>query len=140
MFAQTTVETTNSTGSPTAGIIVGVVGLVLGIITLIGFWKTLEKGGESGAWALFFLTGCLTPLAFIPVARLTGRSPWLVVLLFIPLVNIVVIAILSIGLAKSFGKGAGFGVGLWLLGFIFYPILGFGSAAYSGPDGVLARR
>jgi hypothetical protein len=35
--------------------------------------------------------------------------------------------------AKAFGKGAGFGIGLWLLGFIFFPILGFSDAKYIGP-------
>ena len=30
-------------------------------------------------------------------------------------------------------NGDGFGIGLALLGCIFYPILGFGSATYSGP-------
>jgi len=35
-----------------------------------------------------------------------------------------------LGLAESFGKGAGFGIGLWLLGMIFIPILGFGDAQY----------
>jgi len=39
------------------------------------------------------------------------------------------------GLSKSFGKGAGFTVGLVLLGFIFVPILGFGRAQYIGPGG-----
>ena len=37
-----------------------------------------------------------------------------------------------IDLAKAFGKGTGFGVGMFFLNFIFYPILGFGSATYSG--------
>jgi hypothetical protein len=37
-------------------------------------------------------------------------------------------------LAKSFGKGVGFGIGLALLGIIFFPILGFGSAQYQGPS------
>jgi hypothetical protein len=36
-------------------------------------------------------------------------------------------------LAKSFGKGVGFGLGLAFLGIIFFPILGFGSAQYQGP-------
>jgi hypothetical protein len=35
-------------------------------------------------------------------------------------------------MAKSFGKGVGFGIGLALLGIIFWPILGFGSAQYQG--------
>jgi hypothetical protein len=37
-------------------------------------------------------------------------------------------------LAKSFAKGVGFGLGLVFLSFIFYPILGFGSAQYQGPS------
>jgi hypothetical protein len=39
------------------------------------------------------------------------------------------------GIAKSFGKGGGFTVGLLLLPFVFFPILGFGSARYLGPGG-----
>jgi hypothetical protein len=39
----------------------------------------------------------------------------------------------AIALAEKFGKGAGFGIGLAFLPFIFYPILGFGSATYVGP-------
>jgi hypothetical protein len=38
-------------------------------------------------------------------------------------------------LSKSFGKDEGFTVGLCLLGFVFYPILGFGKAEYQGPFG-----
>jgi hypothetical protein len=38
-------------------------------------------------------------------------------------------------ISKSFGKDEGFTVGLILLGAIFWPILGFGSAKYQGPFG-----
>lgn len=42
-----------------------------------------------------------------------------------------IIDIISIvKLAKAFRKGGGFAVGLILLPFVFYPILGFGSAKY----------
>jgi hypothetical protein len=54
-------------------------------------------------------------------------------LFLIPLVNIVIAFIVYIDFAKSFGKGAGFGIGLILLSFIFFPILGFGDARYLGP-------
>jgi len=53
--------------------------------------------------------------------------------MLIPFVNIIAGIILCIDMAKSFGKGVGFGIGLALLGFIFWPILGFGSAQYQGP-------
>ena len=54
--------------------------------------------------------------------------------MLIPFVNVIIGIILCIDLAKSFGKGAGFGIGLLLLGIIFFPILGFGSAQYQGPS------
>lgn len=41
----------------------------------------------------------------------------------------------SYNLAKSFGKGAGFTVGLVLLPFVFYMILAFGKDEYIGPGG-----
>ena len=53
--------------------------------------------------------------------------------MLIPFVNLIIAIILLIDLAKSFGKGVGFGIGLLLLPFIFFPILGFGSAQYQGP-------
>jgi hypothetical protein len=53
--------------------------------------------------------------------------------MLIPFVNFIVLIILSIDVAKSFGKGTGFGLGLAFLSLIFYPILGFGDAKYRGP-------
>lgn len=112
-------------------------GIVLGLLHLVGFWKTIEKGGESGAWALLFLTGCLAPVAFVPVTRLVGRPTWWVILLYVPFVNLVVLIILSLDLARSFGKHSFYGVGLWLLGFVVYPMLGFGPAAYQAPSAAI---
>ena len=54
--------------------------------------------------------------------------------MLIPFVNFIILIILCIDIAKSFGKGVGFALGLALLGFIFWPILGFGSAQYQGPS------
>jgi hypothetical protein len=34
--------------------------------------------------------------------------------------------------AKNFGKGPGFGVGIALLSFIFLPVLGFSDVQYQG--------
>ena len=41
--------------------------------------------------------------------------------------------IVYLDLAKSFGRGVGFALGLILLWFIFLPILGLGDAQYLGP-------
>jgi len=48
----------------------------------------------------------------------------------IPLVSIIVGFIAAIDFAKAFGKGAGYGVGIALLGAIFVPMLGFGDSRY----------
>ena len=62
---------------------------------------------------------------------IAGRPAWWIILYFIPLVNFIVAIIVNIDIAKNFGKDAAFGLGLAFLGFIFYPILGFGSATYN---------
>ena len=66
--------------------------------------------------------------------KIVGRPGWWFVLCLIPFVNAIILILVSIDLAKSFGKGAGFGLGLAFLGVVFYPMLGFGSAQYQGPS------
>ena len=55
--------------------------------------------------------------------------------MFIPIVNFVVIIMIYHNLSLSFGKGAGFTVGLILLGIVFLPLLAFGDAEYVGTNG-----
>jgi len=104
-----------------------VVYLLLIVLIIAGMWKVFEKAGQPG-WA------AIVPFynAFVLTTKIAQKEILWFVLLFIPLVNIVAAIIVSIEVAKKFGKGAGFGVGLALLGFIFYPILGFGDAQYEG--------
>ena len=63
--------------------------------------------------------------------KVAGRPWWWIILCIIPVVNIVVGIIVGIDVAKNFGKGTLFGLGLAFLGFIFFPILGFGDARYA---------
>lgn len=69
----------------------------------------------------------------IVLLEIAGKPLWWIILFFIPIVNLVFAFLLCIAVAKAFGKGTGFGVGLVLLGFVFYPILGFGDAKYQAP-------
>jgi len=135
MLAQLTTTATSSSdgvsGSTAAVILFAVA--VISVLHIIGMWKVLVKGGEPGAFSLLNLITCLIPVSFIPIMRMIGRPTWWVVLLYIPIVNLVVILIVSIELSRSFGKGTGFGIGLWILAPIFYIILGFGSSTYRGP-------
>ncbi len=109
-------------------LIVGVIGLGVTIFVIAGVWKTFAKAGQPG-WA------AIIPIYNIVVMlQITGRPIWWLALFFIPIVNWVVAIIIPIDIAKSFGKDVLFGLGLAFFGFIFYPILGFGSATYRGPS------
>ncbi|MBD0324805.1 MAG: signal peptidase I [Pyrinomonadaceae bacterium] len=100
--------------------------LAVVVLVIAGFWKVFEKAGQPG-WA------SIVPIYnVIVLLRIAGKPWWWLLLLFIPLVNFVVAIMIAIEVAGNFGKGVGFGLGLAFLGFIFYPILGFGSAQYMG--------
>ena len=59
---------------------------------------------------------------------------WKFLWLIVPFVNIFFAIKINFDLAKSFGKGVGYGFGLLLLPIVFYPLLGLGSDLYIGPQ------
>jgi hypothetical protein len=104
--------------------------LVLAVVAVAGMWKVFEKAGQPG-W------GAIIPLYNLYLlCKITGRPGWWWALALVPLFGgliwFILSMIISMDLAKAFGKSGGFGIGLWLLGFVFYPILGFGDAQYGG--------
>jgi hypothetical protein len=102
--------------------------LLLTLPAIIGLWKIFVKAGQPG-W------GAIIPIynTYL-ICKITGRPGWWVLMHFIPFANIVFAILLKIDLAKSFGKDAGFAIGMVFLAPVFYPILGFGSAQYQGPS------
>ncbi|WP_020529508.1 DUF5684 domain-containing protein [Flexithrix dorotheae] len=100
------------------------------VVMIAAQWKIYEKAGKPG-WA------CIIPIYnIIVLLEIIGKPWWWLLLMFVPIANLVV-AIWAINLlSKSFGKDEGFTLGLIFLSFIFYPILGFGSAEYKGPAGM----
>jgi hypothetical protein len=110
-------------GALIGGLIFTATILFLGIIPM---WKVYAKAGKPG-W------GVLVPIYnMYLLCKISNRPGWWLLLMIIPLVNIIIIFIIYIDLAKVFGKGTGFGIGLIFLSFIFVPILGYGSAQYVG--------
>lgn len=99
------------------------------ILIIAGIWKVFSKAGKPGWAAIIPIYNILVLLEIV------GRPWWWILLFLVPLLGIVIAFIVAIDLARSFGKGTGFGVGLALLGGVFYPILGFGDARYVGPAG-----
>lgn len=59
----------------------------------------------------------------------------MIVLFFIPIVDIIASIIVLVDIAKAFGKGVGFAIGLLILPFVFFVILGFGDAEYQAAAG-----
>jgi hypothetical protein len=105
--------------------------VVLYVALLVFFvacsWRVFTKAGKPG-WA------AIVPIYnLIVMLEMVGRPQWWVLLYFVPLVNIVVGIILTVELAKSFGQGIGFAVGILLLPIVFWPMLAFGAARYLGP-------
>jgi hypothetical protein len=125
LLAQST--TTSSAGGAAVGLIVFLFFIAVYIFYGYCLGLIFKKAGQP-LWAGF------VPLynTYI-LLKIAGRPGWWLLLFFIPLVNFIMAIILYIDVAKSFGKGTGYGLALLFLSFIFIPILAFSDARYVGP-------
>jgi len=105
-----------------------IIPLVIALCYIIACCKIYTKAGQPG-W------GILIPFYNIYLwLKIAGKPGWWLILYLIPVVNLVIWIIVSIAIAKAFGKSAAFGVFLLVIfGFIGVPMLGFGSAVYTPP-------
>jgi len=118
-------------------IIIGLISAYFGVIILIVLvfiiagWRLFSKAGKPG-WAI------IIPFYNLYIyTQIIQRPGWWILLYFsiaIPAVGALALVFLSIvdqlRLAKVFGRSAGFGVGLILLGWVFFPILAFSGSQY----------
>ena len=116
--------------------------LITYILSVVGLWNMFQKAGRPG-WP-----------SLIPVYNtyilciITGVSPWWlvisiiagVIVAFIPILGFLssIISIyfgilLAVSIARSFDKDDAYAIGLYLLPFIFYMIMGLGDSKYLGP-------
>jgi hypothetical protein len=140
-----------------AALLGGIFALFLGcfcittLALLAGLWRVFDKAGYPGWAAIVPIYNGLVLL------RITGYPDWLLIFQLLPgivdvfariapalglfwtglalvggLGGLVVWILICFELARRFDQGAGFAIGLILLGFIFFPILGYGSAEYQG--------
>lgn len=121
LMFQDTAQPSPETNAMAAGMLV--LWVVVAIIWIAAMWKVFTKAGEPG-WA------AIVPIYnYVVLDRIAGRPTWWILLwLFISPIPYIVV---SFDIAKRFGKGAGFAIGLILLPFIFYPMLAWGDARYS---------
>ncbi|WP_299334946.1 DUF5684 domain-containing protein [Haloplanus sp.] len=112
------------TGDGSLGVVV--VQLVIGIAQLAGMWAVFKKADRAG-WA------AIIPVYNLYVMLQIGDNAWWwLPVLLVPLVNIYALYRIHAGVARAFGKGIGFGLGLAFLGPICFPVLGFGNYRYTG--------
>ena len=116
----------DSTALSGVGVFFIIIALGLSILMIISMWKIYVKAGKPG-W------GSIIPIYNLILLLEIVKRPgwWLILLLIVPVANLVCSIIMLFDLAKSFGKGTGFGFGLLFLGIIFYSILAFGDAEYT---------
>jgi len=111
----------------------GVVWLAIVVVLLAAYWRIFAKAGRPGWVSLIPIYNIVTLL------QITGRSGWWILGMCVPLLNIFVAIRLVFELARAFGRGIGFGLGLLLLSPIFVPVLGFGGSQYVGRETAPAR-
>ena len=103
------------------------VSLAIIVLYVVCFWKIFTKAGQPG-WAA--LIPIYNLVVMFQIAGMSGLWALAILATFIPIIGglfwLGVLIYAFYQLSLRFGQGAGFTVGLVLLGFIFWPILAFG--------------
>jgi hypothetical protein len=107
------------------GLVALLIYVAIALLMIISLWKVFSKAGQPG-WA------SIIPIyQTVVMLQVAGKPIWWIILFFVPIANIVIAIMMLAGIAKNFGKGGGFVVGMLLLPIIFWPMLGLGSAEYA---------
>jgi hypothetical protein len=95
------------------------VAVVLLLVIAVSLWRVFTKMGQQG-W-----TGVVPVLNFVSIGVLAGRTWWFGVVTIVPCVGFLFVVVLLHDLAKMFGHGVPFTIGLVVLPFVFLPVLAF---------------
>ena len=114
-------------GSPWWLIIPLFFSMMIALFYVICYWKLFTKAGKPGWAALIPIYNTLIQLEIL------GREWVWILLMLIPGVNLVIVVVMMLDLAKVFGKDSAFGCLMVLFPYILIPILAFGDAKYLGP-------
>lgn len=99
--------------------IISLIYMLLVVLMIAGMWKVYVKLGLPG-WA------CLIPIYNIyALMELFKWETMKLIFFFIPIVNIYFAYLLWKEVAVRFGKDGTYAIGLLLLPFVFFPLLGF---------------
>lgn len=105
--------------------------LAVFVFSVIVYWKIFTKAGETGWKSMIPIYNSYT------LYKITYGNGWLFLLTLIPYLGFFIGLKQKFDLAKVYGKGIGFGIGIFFLGIIFLPILAFGSSEYQEETSLL---
>lgn len=103
------------------------ISMVIAVVIIVGLWKVFTKAGEPG-WA------AIVPYYNYYILSKIAMDKGVIGMLLLAFVPPIGWIIVSVELAKAFGKGMGFAAGLIFFSPIFLLMLGFGDAQYQGPQ------
>lgn len=98
---------------------VSIIGILFFFFEIYSMCKSYSKAGIAGWKAIIPIWNVLA------LFRLANLSKWMVVLVFVPIVNIYIMYLVYAALADRLGKKRSFGIGLLLFPILFFPILAF---------------
>ena len=102
--------------------------LAIMILTLVGIMRVYSKAGQPQIAAIIPIWN------LVALCQMAGKpTMWVLLILFVPIVNVILLVIVIHEISLAFGKGVGMTLALLFLGPIGWMILGLGSAQYSGP-------
>lgn len=125
--------------------------ILLSILELIGKWKLFKKAGKNGweaivpyynlwtlveisecKWWFFLLAIASTILSFDISLDLNEASSisYNALEMIGSLANLFAMLMINYNISKKFNKSMGYAIGLTLLPFVFYPMLGLGSSKF----------
>jgi hypothetical protein len=119
---------------------------LIAIITIISTWKIFSKAGEPGWTSLIpiYNVYIMTKIAkvsmvyfgliLLSLVTSIGVSAGISKIVddIAGVVSFLAYCVIVYNIAKQFGKGIGYTLGLIFLPFIFYPMLAFGGSVYQG--------
>lgn len=104
----------------------GLLALIAAVLSVLAWREILIKAGRPG-WAAF-----VPGYDLVELLRVAGRPWWWVFLLLIPLANAVPFLFLCLDLARAFGRGRLFALGLLALAPACQLILAYSDDRYNG--------
>jgi hypothetical protein len=94
------------------------IGIIL-IFEMVCMWITYKKVGAPG-WAIF-----IPIYNYIALFKIANIPTWMILLLFIPVINLYPLYLIYTAVAEHLGKSRGYGILLLIAPYFAYPILAF---------------